>query len=321
MIDPDTSTVSELDRWRQQAIEYLLAAQNSDGGWGYQQQSHSHAEPTCYAALALLSSGKAAKDVDTVTQVLMNASLWLSQLQKSNGALASISGGPESAWLTSLCLMIWLDIKKYPEAQDRAFRWLVSEEGVTYEPPENPSQRVLGHDQTLVGWPWVSPTHSWLEPTVFAILAFSKYGYGDHPRAREGLQVVRDRQEERGTWNFGNTTVFGNRYPPQPTSTGLGLIARSLETSMPDQQIQLAIEYLKGVLPSVRSAASLCWGLQGLACWDVRLQESSLWLAEAFEKSLTRSNPILQVALTLLGAGNRTLSVIGQQQRESSHDF
>lgn len=320
MIDPAISTTSERNHWRQQAIEYLLSAQNSDGGWGYKQQSRSQAEPTCNVALALLSLENATEEINASSNVLKNASLWLSKSQKPDGAVAATSGIQGSAWLTSLSLMIWLELENFPEERDRAFRWLVSKEGATYEPPEDPDQRLLGHDQTLVGWPWVSTTHSWLEPTIFAILAFAKSGHADHPRAREGLQVVLDRQEERGTWNFGNTTVFGNSYPPQPTATGLGLIARSLETSKPDRLIQLAIEYLQDVLPSVRSAASLCWGLQGLACWDVRLQESPLWLAEAFEKSLIRSNPVLQVALTLLGSGTRTLSVIGQHQTEESHD-
>ena len=313
----DESVIPQQNNWRERAIAYLLNARNSDGGWGYQTQSSSNTEPTCYATLALLSNESTGEN-NTWLQPVEEAAKWLSKHQNSDGSVTAVQGEQSSAWLTSLSIMIWLETKLFSKERILALKWLLSEEGATYESPKQPEKRIIGHDQSLVGWPWVSTTHSWLEPTVFAILAVSKNGQAEHPRVREGFLVVQDRQEDKGTWNFGNTTVLGNSYPAQPTSTGLGLIARSMEISVPDQRVEQAIQYLKQTLPEVRSAGSLCWGLQGLASWDVHIEDSSQWLLEAFDKSLMRSNPVLQVALMLLGGGAKTLSVIGQDSTEVS---
>jgi hypothetical protein len=83
----------------------------------------------------------------------------------------------------------------------------------------------MGHNGMLVGWPWVSGTHSWVEPTSLALLAMGREGRAGHPRAREGVRVLIDRAIPGGGWNVGNTVVFGTRLRPSPGPSGLALLA------------------------------------------------------------------------------------------------
>jgi len=114
-----------------------------------------------------------------------------------------------------------------------------------------------------------------------------------------------------GTWNFGNTFVFGSLYPGQPTATGLGLLSLSLTTDGPTQLHRKSFEYLEALLPTTRAAASLCWGILGLRAWNRRPDASETWLGESYERSRQRSNPVLQIAFLVLASGERALPVLG----------
>ena len=90
---------------------------------------------------------------------------------------------------------------------------------------------MIGHDSTLVGWPWVDGTHSWLEPTALAILALCREGLGDHPRVAAGIALILDRALEDGGWNYGGKAVFGRSAAPSARTdgaraSGLGRAAR-----------------------------------------------------------------------------------------------
>ena len=49
----------------------------------------------------------------------------------------------------------------------------------------------LGHDSTLIGWPWVEGTHSWIEPTAWAVLALKSVGTESAPTHARGDSLAR----------------------------------------------------------------------------------------------------------------------------------
>ena len=83
----------------------------------------------------------------------------------------------------------------------------------------------LGHDSSLIGWPWVEGTHSWIEPTAWAVLALKAVGLRQHPRTREAVRLLVDRLLPEGGCNFGNTYVLGQQLLPHLQSSGICLLA------------------------------------------------------------------------------------------------
>ena len=102
----------------------------------------------------------------------------------------------------------------------RGIDWLVETRGVALERTEQ-----LGHDSTLIGWPWVEGTHSWIEPTAWAVLALKSAGLSQHPRTREAIRLLIDRLLPDGGCNFGNTVVLGQQLLPHLQSSGICLLA------------------------------------------------------------------------------------------------
>src|SRR5262249_52249430 len=168
----------------------------------------------------------------------------------------------------------------------RAAGWLLDERGRTVDPADDPGH-VAGHDTTLVGWPWVAGTHSWLEPTALAVLALGRAGLGAHPRVAEGLRLIRGRAVDAGGWNYGNKAVFGRALRAQPSPTGLALLALA-GTGPRDAAVGRAVAYLARTLPGVRAPVSLGWGLLGLRAWGEAPAGAGDWLAAAYPSGAGR---------------------------------
>jgi hypothetical protein len=160
------------------------------------------------------------------------------------------------------------------------------------------SSHDFGHDPTLTGWPWVVGTHSWVEPTGFALLALRAAGMTEHPRVREGFKLLLDRALPEGGWNYGNTRVMSNTLRPFPEATGVALAALGGES--PDTRIDAGIVYLKHELVRIRAPMSLSWGLIGLGAWNTRPESDQEWLAEAANRTLQRELNVEYAALLLL---------------------
>jgi hypothetical protein len=86
-----------------------------------------------------------------------------------------------------------------------------------------------------VGWAYAEGTHSWVEPTAFAVLALKAASREYQAAAREGVAVLIDRQLPGGGLNYGNTFVLGQLIRPhiQPTGRGRCLFRLQL-SSRPD---------------------------------------------------------------------------------------
>ena len=144
--------------------------------------------------------------------VAMASARWLASTRRPDGSLGVTVDLPEPGWPTPLASLLWAALGRVRGRAGRrpsAGSWRL--EGRTIA---RVADDPMGHDGTLVGWPWVAGTHSWVEPTAMALLALGREGLAGHPRAREGVRVLRDRAIPGGGWNLGNPVVFGTPLRP-----------------------------------------------------------------------------------------------------------
>lgn len=276
-------------------LKRLLEAANSSGAWGYRVGSSGGAEPTALAALALAGDRQAPGCVAAALQ-------WLAGLQREDGAVPISAEADSPHWPTGLATLAWLrcvegDDKTRAVHAQRALGWLLEARGRAI-PPDG---AIHDHDTTLVGWPWVAGTHSWIEPTSYALLALRAAGKTEHPRAREGVELILDRALPEGGWNYGNRRVFENILRPFPATTGVALAALGGEPR--EARIEAAIDYLSRELRRVRAPLSLAWGLIGLRAWSAQPPEASAWLETCARRLIEQpANPQYDALLLLAGA-------------------
>lgn len=298
------------DDWIADARRTLLGCAAVGGGWGYRRGVAASSEPTALAGLALLATRPAAGGDSTEGRALAAASDRLAAMQRPDGSVGVSAAIPSPGWATPMALLFWEAAGSHADRRRSAVRWLLGQKGRTLAPGDDP-KHVAGHDTTLVGWPWVADTHSWLEPTAMAVLALSRAGSAGHDRVRQGLRLVRDRAIDSGGWNYGNKAVFGRSLRAQPAPTGLALLALAgVDPRTPT--VARATRYLRATLPGVRASASLGWGLAGLSAWGERPAEADAWLSEAYAAVKNRPDAPARVACLLLGAGEDTLRVLGR---------
>jgi hypothetical protein len=298
--------------WLPAAVRELADLRGRDGAWGYARGEPGCVEPTALAALALMSTGPKGWDRrgGTCPDPVGEAAGWLTTVQRPDGSLGVSAGLPAPGWVTPYALLVWSAVGRFEVPVRRAVAWLLGQKGTTIAPADDP-ERIAGHDTTLVGWPWVGGTHSWLEPTAVAVLALGRAGAGDHPRVREGLVLIRDRAVEGGGWNYGNKAVFGRSLRPQPAPTGLALLALA-GTGPRDAVVGRAVRYLGRALPNVRASASLGWGLLGLRAWGPAPEGSDGWLAAAYRSVTGRPDAAPRLAPLILAADDGSLALFGK---------
>jgi hypothetical protein len=290
-------------------LERLLAAANSAGAWGYALGSSGSAEPTALTALALAGCGRAPEHVAAALR-------WLARLQCENGAVPISAGMDSPGWPTSLATLAWLrcageDNEPHSGQTEKALGWLLETRGQ----PISPDPDIHDHDTTLVGWSWVAGTHSWLEPTAYALLALRVAGRADHPRVREGVRLILDRALPGGGWNYGNRRVLEHVLRPFPATTGVALAALAGEP--PEARIEAAISYLGRELPRIRAPLSLAWGLIGLRAWNAQPLGAQAWLGDAAGRLINQSAHPLYDALLLLAGASHCLLI---EPAEVRHD-
>jgi hypothetical protein len=232
---------------------------------------------------------------------------WLAAVQGPDGSLGLSPAQPAPGWTTPLGLLLWQAEGGHQAEEQRAVAWLLSQKGERMSRADDPDH-IVGHDTTLVGWPWVGGTHSWLEPTAMAVLALRRAGLATHPRVDEGYRLIRDRAIVTGGWNYGNKAAFGHPLRPQPAPTGLALLALATRDSR-TPTVARAIHYLHETLPGVRASASLGWGLLGLRAWSSAPEEADRWLAEAYQRAKGRPDASTKLSLLLLAGGEHALEL------------
>ena len=206
--------------------------------------------------------------------------------------------------------MLWSTLPGFQDAESRARSWLLGREGKAI-PIEKSPLKVIGHDPSLVGWPWVEATHSWLEPTALAILALCRGGQAEHPRVKAGVDLILDRALEAGGWNYGNKAVFGTELRPQPGPTGLALLALALINALVREPSREFAAYLWRGPPVTSDAPSpLGWGILGLRAHHVVPDDAATWLAEACSRSIGKPDAAMGLALLLLASSELSLGLL-----------
>ncbi len=304
------------DRWEGLARRELFARRDRSGAWGYRQDGVPGVEPTTLSVLGLIASGDSVSSADDL-KTIREAANWLAALQREDGSLPASANPAMPGWATPYAILLWGALGGYEVQRGRACRWLLGLEGrVAANTAEG--RAVLGHDPTLIGWPWVAETNSWVEPTALAILALHREGLGDHPRVGRGVSMIVNRAVPGGGWNYGNPTVFGQRLRPQPGPTGLTLLAlAALGESSP--VIPAAIDYLSQALTNLRAPISLGWGLLALRAYDACPAATGTWLEEAFRRTTGRRDATSGLALLLLASHEESLNLlVGPSRRKAS---
>ena len=191
----------------------------------------------------------------------------LARFQLKDGSLPVRADLPQAHWPTAIAALAWAGLGgEFAGRAEDAVGFLCGVSGKHWEVDDD-----FGHDPSIVGWSWISDTHSWVEPTSLAILAVDRAGApgGLQGRAEErvesAVRMILDRQLPDGGWNYGNTVVLGNTLKPLPEETAFCLCA--LRGRAVESDIAKSVAYLVGELSHVRSPATLAWTLMTLAAW------------------------------------------------------
>jgi hypothetical protein len=294
--------------WREELLDRLAAAIPC----GYDRNGPPATEPTCLAAIALSIHGQ--------QEQALQALRWVASLQDDDGSVGPVPELETPGWPTAWAVLAsdyiggnsdndvlgligsrdWREDDRLQCKRafriERAVQWLLDTKGSTL--PRQPS---MGHDSTLVGWPWVAGTHSWVEPTALAVLALKSVGQSDHPRTRDGVRVLHDRLLPDGGCNCGNTIVFGQALLPHIQPTGLALLAVHGENDH-DGRIERSVDWLQGAIDGQTAAASLAYAVWALSRYGRKAANVKSWLALAGKRKATLSSPYRMALLLLAGA-------------------
>jgi len=256
---------------------------------GYLSGHAAAAEPTAVAALALVAHGR--------VDVAQKAADVLAAMQQPGGDVG-VRSGETPGWPTSLAICVWsaVDRNGFSKSIDRAIAWLLENRGRPIEQSDN-----FAHNTQLVGWAYAEQTHSWVEPTAFAVLAFKAAGKGDDPSAREGVAVLIDRQLPGGGLNYGNTFVLGQLIRSHLQPTGVGLLALAGESD-PSQRLLKSIAWLERSIGPETTPLSLGWALLGLRAHSGLPPHADEWLAGAAARVQSRDRSSFKLALLALAA-------------------
>ncbi len=210
-------------------LNWLLGAQNPDGGWGYSQGKASWLEPTAYALRALGAWAM----LDRMVPSGRRAQRYIDRLQRADGGWQASALVFESHWSGAL----WLGLEGASRERHARWlaglRWLVAEKGMDGGWIRRVAARLdpeaVEQDMALRGWPWLAGTNSWVEPTCHAMLALSRDSLavdmpGRAARLEEGRRLLLDRRCRDGGWNYGNRRVRGHDLPSYPQTTALALL-------------------------------------------------------------------------------------------------
>ena len=251
--------------WTDEARSRLQSLRSGQGNWGYKQGGRVGVEPSVLSSLGLIASGDCTTDANDLAGARVTAE-WMAGIQRCDGSLPVVAEIETPAWTTPYAILLWSALGGYQDPRTRARACLLHVQGQSL-PRDQLTAKVIGHDPTVRGWPWVESTHSWVEPTALAALALCQEGLHTHGRVRAGIHLILNRSLRSGGWNYGNPAVLGRALRAQPGPSGLALLA--LEAHGEETpECRRGIDYLRQALRDVRAGTSLGWGVLGLRAWD-----------------------------------------------------
>jgi hypothetical protein len=219
----------------QAQLDFLRAAQNPDGGWGFFPGKQSWLEPTAYALLGLAGAPEFEQAFDRGWRLMTS---W----QLPDGSWPACAAVREPHWTTSLCVTLHCARGAYDDRFRRGVEWLTGLSGI-----ENGLKFRLAHflrpnlvelDPSFKGWPWRPDNASWIEPTAHALVALKAASrHGGDSRLREridsGERMLLERRCSDGGWNYGNRRVLGVDLLSYPETTALALVGLTGRTDVP----------------------------------------------------------------------------------------
>jgi hypothetical protein len=223
--------------------------------------------------------------------MLTKARRKLAGRQLPDGRVALSPQMPHVHWYTALVILAWTRAPGLEDNVQRAIDFLIKADGIRCAAEVN---HVISHDTSLGGWPWISGTHAWVEPTSMAVLALKVNGYEKHTRAIEAVTMLLDRQLPGGGWNFGNTFVYGTALRAIPEYTAIALSA--LHGYVAHDTVQNSLNYLEHELETIRTPLTLASGICALGIWAQRPQKSNDFIIE----SIKHQNRLGLYTMTLL---------------------
>ena len=266
--------------------EFLIAHQNSDGGWGYHPASPSAVEATAWALAALVSS----RQDPSPTEVCGRAGDWLLQAQRTDGSWPAFPGHPQGCWVTSIASQALYLQGGSPQAVERGLRWLINswpaEGGVWWRLRQTVfPTHVARQDNSLRGWNWTPETASWVEPTAHALLFLrSLPAVMLSPEAAKRRQLAErmlyDRMCPGGGWNSGNPLVYGVAGEPRVGPTAWALLALRDHSERPE--IQMSLQWLEDAYGAIQGPASMALAHRCLTAYGRRVSRLAPALGELY---------------------------------------
>ncbi|MBZ5577213.1 MAG: hypothetical protein LAP40_11695 [Acidobacteriia bacterium] len=263
-------------------ITSIQAAQNPDGGWGYQGRS-SWSEPTAFALLALAATHS--------TSIHFERGLgWLRSTQRADGGWAPHPSVAESTWVTAVAVLALCEADDGGSVLGPAVAWLQRQSGEESTLTDRLRRLLLGArmeaGEGTKGWPWLAGTAGWVMPTALTILALEKAerragSAGARARIQQGRDFLLARICRDGGWNYGGVQALGFSANSYPDTTGMALLAlHGVESPV----VRMAVEKAAKQWPECHSAQTACWlhlgleahGMRPATAGDCRLENANL---------------------------------------------
>lgn len=228
----------------QKAYDFLIASQNSDGGWGYRRGGMSYVEPTAFTLIALFGPFAAGGQnvADNRYQAVRRALTWLRSQQHSDGGWGVIKDDLSSGWMTYP--VVWLlnvmaqvaELTSYygtPEDRDmidHGRNWILNKgrEASVDATTNAQVKKLFQIESDYRGWSWGPGEAGWVIPTSLALIALVVEEPATVRETKEvinGKDYLRDRACPVGGWNVGNPYMLGKQLPPTADATSFALLA------------------------------------------------------------------------------------------------
>ena len=288
----------------------LAKKQLPSGGWAaLSTRSQTALEATALACIALGHELSSVRD---------RAVRFLLDSQNPNGSWPAFLGDDkEGAWVTALALIALRDEFEPILERLNGFAWLADSAGREsnwfWKWKFRTTDRHVRFDPDKFGWPWIPHTNSWVVPTAFAILALNQLPCAcaldsGASRIKLGIEMLLDRACPSGGWNAGNGVVYGVPLAPHADDTAIALLA--LRDRPQDPLVQMSLDWLERVAPTLNAPWSLAWSVLALAAHDRPIDSVAQTLAEL--PGLDQTDDIATLSAVCLALDyERTLPAFG----------